>query len=183
MFRQYRNTSIFLIGLGIAIVMYAVGAMERLVSLLGVYGYVGALALGILYASALTAGFASLAFVAMGGDLNPIVVAMLGGFGCMVADLAIYSFVRIGIMTELRALANRFIPATGLAKLRAFSLRRGIRPLLPILGAIIIASPFPDELGVSLFAVAGVRIKALAAVALVLNTIGIYLLVTLGSVL
>jgi hypothetical protein len=46
-----------------------------------------------------------------------------------------------------------------------------------VLGAFIIASPLPDELGLTLMGMSKVRLAVLVPVSFVMNAVGIYLLV------
>jgi len=52
--------------------------------------------------------------------------------------------------------------------------------MLPVTGAVIIASPFPDELGVTLLGLSRVRNIHFLVVTYLLNTIGIFLIVLLA---
>jgi uncharacterized membrane protein YdjX (TVP38/TMEM64 family) len=49
---------------------------------------------------------------------------------------------------------------------------------LPVAGAIIIASPFPDEVGVSLMGLSKIKPWRFALLSFILNTAGIYILLT-----
>ena len=52
--------------------------------------------------------------------------------------------------------------------------------MLPIIGAIIIASPFPDELGVSLIGLSKLSTGKFILLSYVLNSIGIFLVVSVS---
>ena len=55
--------------------------------------------------------------------------------------------------------------------------------LSPIIGALIIASPLPDEFGITLLGLSKLKIMVLLPIALVMNMLGIYLLVTFSHFL
>ncbi|MBI4100613.1 hypothetical protein HY439_02625 [Candidatus Microgenomates bacterium] len=54
---------------------------------------------------------------------------------------------------------------------------------LPVVGALIIASPLPDELGVSLMGISKMKTYQFLIISFILNTIGIFLVVSASLVL
>ena len=50
--------------------------------------------------------------------------------------------------------------------------------MLPVIGAIIIASPLPDELGVSLMGMSQMKASRFILLSYILNSIGIFLVVS-----
>ena len=52
---------------------------------------------------------------------------------------------------------------------------------LPILGAIIIASPLPDEMGVGLMGISKLKTSKFILLSFILNAIGIFLIITAGT--
>jgi len=54
---------------------------------------------------------------------------------------------------------------------------------LPVIGAIIIASPFPDEIGVSLVGISKIKTYQFLLVSFILNAIGIFLVVSASAVI
>ena len=51
--------------------------------------------------------------------------------------------------------------------------RRMFRWVLPFVGALIIASPFPDEIGLGLMGLSRMRVRDLMIISFVMNAIGI----------
>ncbi|KKW19382.1 MAG: hypothetical protein UY63_C0015G0023, partial [Parcubacteria group bacterium GW2011_GWA2_51_10] len=51
--------------------------------------------------------------------------------------------------------------------------RRMFRWAIPFVGALIIASPLPDELGITLMGVSKMRASSLVAISYVMNSLGI----------
>jgi len=54
---------------------------------------------------------------------------------------------------------------------------------LPVIGAIIIASPFPDEIGVSLMGISKMKTYQFILISFLLNAIGIFLVVSASLVI
>ncbi|MDO8658949.1 MAG: hypothetical protein Q7K55_09495, partial [Candidatus Levybacteria bacterium] len=54
---------------------------------------------------------------------------------------------------------------------------------LPVIGAIIIASPLPDEIGVSLISISKMKTYRFLLLSFILNSIGIFSIVSISSVI
>ena len=103
--------------------------------------------------------------------------ALVGGAGALIADMGLFSFIRLSFMDEFKILKhNSFIRhiSSGVRtivpkKLRSF--------LVYVLVVFIIASPLPDELGVALLAgFTKVHPYGFAMMSYIGNTLGIFLL-------
>ena len=178
---RYPNLLVFLSGLVISLALFFTGGLTFVVDHLGRLNYPGFLLLGVFYPSALTGGFASIAFVAIGEKNNPLVVAVIGGFGAMLADLLIYRFIKIGIIGELRIFFSERLNFIKFSKMQEFFGLKFFRVPVFLLGLLVIASPLPDELGLLLLAPFGIKIKQSAPLLFVLNAIGIYFLAAIGA--
>ncbi|HEY4478659.1 MAG TPA: hypothetical protein VI775_02350, partial [Candidatus Paceibacterota bacterium] len=55
--------------------------------------------------------------------------------------------------------------------------------LSPLIGAFIIASPLPDELGVALLGMSKIRIAVLIPLSFTMNILGIYILIFFATFL
>ncbi len=162
-------------------VLFFTGSLVYAVDFLGKLSYLGSLILGALYASALTGGFASVAFVAIGEKNNPLVVAILGGLGAMFADFLIFRFIKIGIISEIKLLFEGRFNLIRTQRIKNFVGLRLFRVPALLFGFLVIASPLPDELGIFILASLGVRIKRSAPLFFILNASGIYLLALVGA--
>jgi hypothetical protein len=91
----------------------------------------------------------------------------------MCGDLILFFFIRDRFASDL-------MKAIKPAKIRHImhSFHFGfLKWLSPIIGALIIASPLPDEFGISLMGISKVRVVILLPVAFAMNVLGIYLLI------
>lgn len=132
---------------------------------------------GILYSSFFTSTIAVAVFIVLGVDgFNPLVVAVLGGIGSLCTDLLIFKFVKTDVAADLRFVDKKL---TG-GFFSRLAQRKPFHFLTFILGLIVIASPLPDELGVSLLAASKLNVRNFIILSYVLNTIGIFLIVLLG---
>ena len=114
---------------------------------LGGFGYIGAFIAGILFVSTFTVATGAVILLILAEQLHPIEIGLIAGFGAVLGDLTIFRFVKDNLTQELESLYNQFDSNHHLKRVlhsKYFSWS------LPVIGAIIIASPFPDELGISI---------------------------------
>lgn len=99
-------------------------------------------------------------------------VTILGGVGAACGDFILFRFVRDRIAQDLAYV--RTLPQ---AHQRHAILRSHIpRFVWPLLGALIIASPLPDELGILLMGLSRMNARTFFPISIVLNSLGILLI-------
>lgn len=126
---------------------------------------------GIFFTSAFTLAPAAIFLAELSQNISPWTVALFGALGAMCGDLILFLFIRDRLAEDIKGLFPK-------RAVRHFlnSFHLGFwKWLSPILGALIIASPLPDEFGVSLLGLSKVRIAILLPVAFVMNFLGILL--------
>ena len=103
---------------------------------------------------------------------------MIAGFGALIADLVIFKFIRSSFKEEVDKLSQEKI-VQNINNHVPNSLKRY---LLPVFAGFIIASPLPDEIGVTLLAaVKPISIKIFSILSYVLNTAGIFVILIIGN--
>lgn len=132
-------------------------------------GLLGAFIGGMLYATTFTFSAGILALILLAPHHNFFVFILVAGLGGLVADLVIFHFVKDNLSSEIIDIFNRL---GGKNFIKTFHLKF-FAWLLPVIGAIIIASPFPDELGVSLMGISKMKQSRFAIIAFILDSIGI----------
>lgn len=157
-----------------AVVLAQTGLIERFLLWLELpLAFESALA-GLFFTSVFTTAPAMVALGELmqhGGSLP--VVALFGALGALCGDLIIFRFVR----NRLLAHAATLIDCAGpMARLCTLSEVRIFRYLSLFLGGIIIASPLPDELGLTLMGLSRVRAGFFIPLSLLFNFLGILLI-------
>ena len=177
--KKYPKFSIFLLTIAIVTVIGCSSWGDRLSLLLNGLGWWGALLLGFLYSYAFTSALSSAGWLMFDGSRNIFLLAIVGGFGALLADLIIFKFIRNYFDDEIKKLSRE----------KAFIAIGRIIPrpirliILPFLGALVISSPLPDELGVTLIAIEKkFPEKYFIALSFILNTLGILALIWVGRV-
>lgn len=130
--------------------------------------------IGIFFTSAFTIAPAAVFFAKLSQTISPFTVALFGALGAMCGDLILFLFVRDRLAKDIENLFHKKV-------VRHFlnSFHLGFwKWLAPLLGALIIASPLPDEFGISLLGLSRVRIAVLLPVAFAMNFLGVLFITT-----
>jgi len=107
--------------------------------------------------------------------LNPWEIALIAGVGAVIGDMTIFQFIRTkGLVDEIK----HFFQYFGSDKLHHLIHTKYFSWTLPVIGAIIIASPLPDELGIGLMGISHLKTWKFVLVSFLLNSIGIFLIVS-----
>jgi len=81
-----------------------------------------------------------------------------------------------GLISEIK----HFFEFFGSDKLKHLMHTKYFSWTLPVIGAIIIASPLPDEMGVGLMGISKLKTKQFILLSFILNSIGIFLIASAG---
>ena len=170
---RLKNTSLLLVGVVGFFFLAKTPAVAGFIQDLGYLGYLGALIAGVFFVSTYTVLPATYVLFQLAKYNSPLEVAIFAGIGGMLGDYAIFRYIRDGVFSELRPYLRKF----GNRKLRRLFRTPYFAWMLPVTGAMIIASPFPDELGVSLLGLSKVSNIHFLVVTYLLNVLGIFMIV------
>jgi len=138
---------------------------------------VGSIVAGILYASTSTVALGAFILLDLAKKLPAIEIALLAGIGTTIADFMIFRFFKDDLISEITPIYNKL----GGRHLTKLTKHKSIQWLMPIVGAIIIASPFPDEIGIGLMGLSHIKNYQFVLLCLVLDISGVFLLVSAFS--
>lgn len=176
--RVIRDLVIILFSIFLAILLARSGTIDSFIKLFEGSFVLTALIGGILFTSVFTTAIGTAIFFVLGIDgYNPFLIAFIGGTGALVGDLLIFHFVRAELVTNLEALLEKKTRR----KLEHVTHHKVIAFGLALLGGIIIASPFPDELGIAFLAASGLKNSYFSIISYILNFFGILAIVFLGE--
>ncbi len=125
---------------------------------------------GIFFTSAFTIAPAAAVLGVLALKTSPLIVALFGAMGAVLGDLIIFTFVKDRFAYDLASLMG-----AEKKKLRHLIHMRIFRWLMPLVGAIIIASPLPDELGLLMLGISKTKTKILIPISFAMNFIGVLL--------
>lgn len=176
---RYKNLTFSFLSVCFAFFIFRYEPLHVFLLNLGRLGYVGAFIAGMLFVSTFTVATGSILLLILSESLSPVEIGIVAGLGALVGDLTIFKFIKDNVVEELTPLYNQ-IGGNHLTKIlhtKYFSWT------LPVIGAIIIASPFPDEIGVSLMGISKMRTYQFILLSFVLNAIGIFLVVSASNII
>lgn len=171
---RYKNLIWFFVSILIAFILLKLPIVQISLKQIGEWGYLGAFIIGILYTNTFTTIPALTMLYEFSLFLTPSELAILAGLGSVVGDFIIFSFFRHTVFAHLEPITKRLTnsPVKHILQSRYFVW------LTPVIGAIIIASPLPDELGIPLLSISKLKKWHFIILTFILNSIGIWILLT-----
>lgn len=127
---------------------------------------------GIFYTSFFTAPLSVLLLVFLDPNLSPYFLAVVAGLGAVLGDLIIIKILRI-IFIPFSFLRHQSSVKAFKKQLEKYHLNL----ISIILGAVIVASPLPDELGLILLGVSNLSYLKLAVLTFLLNGTGLLIII------
>lgn len=146
----YPKLFLLCVSIALAYVFFQTHLFEVISYKLNHHGYVSIFLAGCLFSYGFTTAFAIGMFLAVGDQVDILYAAPLAALGALLSDLLIFRFIRSEFQDEF----DRLKMTRPVLALQIF-LKEHLRPkaqvyLSWVVGGIIIGSPLPDELGVSL---------------------------------
>jgi uncharacterized membrane protein YdjX (TVP38/TMEM64 family) len=140
--------------------------------------YLGSFFAGIFFVYGFTAAPATAILLIIAKQQNIIISCLVAGIGSLIGDLIIFKIIRHSFQDEIDELSKEEI-SLQIGRSIPGSLKKY---LAVIFAGIIIASPLPGEIGVSLLAISTkISQKTFIVLSYVLNTIGIFVILWIGS--
>jgi hypothetical protein len=158
--------------MGAALLVYS-GGLGELFRLTQDYAYLQIVTAGLFFTSVFTTPPAIAALALLSQAHGVVATALLGALGSVAGDLIIFSFVRNHLSTHVQTMVRE---RGGGKRLRLLAHSRIYRSLTFLLGGLIIASPLPDELGISLLGFSKLRMRWLVPLSFSFNAVGIALI-------
>lgn len=166
--RSQMAVALFFLGCILAAALMTAPGVRVILEAVGESGYVGALVSGIFYAISVTAPLATVFFLSFDG-LHPFWAALFGGLGALLYDVLVFEVVRHALRPTLLEHVKERLPS---------------RYRLPtwtttLVGAIILASPLPDELAAGFLGLSSMRTRRFLLLSFLLNSAGIFVILLL----
>ncbi|MDP2874371.1 MAG: hypothetical protein Q8N84_03725 [bacterium] len=178
-YAYFRNLHLCFLGAALALVLSQIEPFRLWLMGLHSYGYLGVFLAGMLFVSTFTVALGATVLFYLAASLKPVEIALIAGFGAVLADYVIFRFVKNRLRDELLEIYKEVDRKNRLKKMfhsRFFSWS------LPVMGAIIIASPLPDELGVGLLGFSEVKTSRFLLLSYLLNSTGIFLVTSAAAI-
>lgn len=176
---KYKNLTLVFLGIVIAFLLSKIEVFHLFLLHLGNYGYYGAFIAGTLFVSTFTVATGAIILIILSQNLSPLEIGLIAGLGAVLGDFTIFRLIKNNLTFELESIYNHVDSKHHFVKLLH---SKYFNWTLPVLGAIIIASPFPDEIGVSLMGISKMKTYQFLLISFVLNSVGIFFVVFLSSI-
>jgi len=163
---------VFIASILSAVWLIKTNALTVIIASTAQFDVVGSFIEGLLFTSVLTTAPAIVAIIGSASYVPAWELALIGGAGAVCGDLLVFRFVRSRLVEHI--LRAMFSP---------WMLRLGARiasgPLWwlgPLCGTVVIASPFPDEIGLFMMGLSHIRLIQFIPLAFAANAGGIFLM-------
>jgi len=176
---RYPKIAILLVCTALSYIIFSNNHVENFILSLGSFSYLGIFIAGIFFSFGFSTPFA-IGFFVNSNPTSILLAAVIGGFGALISDLLIFKIIRFSFMDEFKRIERtRFI--NSIKKTLKKDLGSKINSyLIFILAGIVIASPLPDELGVSMLAgLSNINVKVMALISFIMNSLGILIILLL----
>ncbi len=194
--RRFKKDLIFLLSIALALYLAKSPHILNIVESSTVFVPLTIFIAGLLFTSFLTTPIAIVTLYALGQNHHPLYIALIGALGSALGDLVLIKLLRnfaskemplvflgsqmIGDFAHLFPKKVTEIPLKFVSREKRIFirlLRLGFMRswVLPVLGAMIIASPFPDEAGIILLGASAIDYRKVFVLSYLLSVIGIFL--------
>jgi len=174
---NHRNNVVIDIGLIVfsvlvAIILTRTGGLQGILTATQETRFIGSFIAGIFFVSIFTAAPATVALGEIAQYSSAISVAIIGGLGALVGDLMIFHFVRDRVSEDFSYL----VKMAKSKKIIAVFKFKMFRWLILFFGALIVASPLPDEIGVTMIGLSKLKTSWFIPLSFFLNSVGILII-------
>ncbi len=176
---HYKNTALLILSLIIFFLTVDTPLVKNAVAFIGSFGYLGAFFAGMFFVSTFTVAPAGVLLFYLAETLNPFGIALAAGLGGMSGDYLIFRFLKDRVFEELKPV---FIDHGGQPVRKLFHTPY-FAWAVPVVGAAIIASPIPDEIGIGMLGLSKIKTWQFVGLTFLLDAIGIFLIITFSKLL
>ncbi len=167
-----KDISIVALSVLIAIILLKTGILINILASSKKLELFGSFIAGMFFTSVFTVAPATVVLAEIARINSIFLVALFGGAGALIGDLIIFRFIKNRLSEDIlyllkKSKSERLI---SIFRLRIF------RWLIAFLGALIIASPLPDELGLMMMGFSKIKTSLFIPTSFLLNSLGILII-------
>ncbi len=144
-------------------------------------GYLGAFIAGLFFSSMFTTVPATVSLFILGNSLNPLIIAPIAAVGAMLADFLIFSIIKYKLAHHYGIFDRLLLWFRERRTVKYIKKHKVLKYSIPAIGAFIIASPLPDELGIAILGASKYNTKHFFIVAFLMNMLGILTITYFGN--
>ena len=172
-----RDLAIIIFSIVIAVILVRTGVINNLLTSTRELKFIGSFIAGIFFVSVFTAVPATVVLAEIAQSGSVFWRAFFGGIGALVGDLIIFRFIKDNLSDDFlylikKSKSERLI---SIFQLRLFGW------LIHFVGALIVASPLPDELGLTMMGLSKMKTWMFIPICFMLNFVGIFVIGTFAK--
>lgn len=164
-----RDIGVIALSIVVAVLLARSGIVGELLASVGGFALIGGFLAGMFFVSVFTVAPAAAVLIELFRANSLLEVALAAAAGGLLGDWVMFRFLRDHIAADLAYLARR----SPLRRLLAVFRLKCFHWLTPLVGALIVASPLPDEIGLALMGISGLRTALFLPLSFGLNFLGI----------
>ncbi len=166
------HIALIVISAAAAVALSRTGVFEKILETTNGFRVLGSFVAGLFYTSIFTVAPATVAFSEIAKNSGTLSIALIGGLGAVIGDALILIFLRRNITDDTAVELSR----SRYRVIRSAERSPLMRAAFALIGAAVIASPLPDELGLALMGISRVKLVWFLPIAFVCNAAGIAVL-------
>jgi len=167
-----RDVAITALSIFLALVLTKTGVLNDLFASTQEWRFVGSFLAGMFFVSLFTAAPAGVVLFEIALATPAWEVALFGGLGALAGDWIMFRFIRNNLTNNVGGLMKK----KSARRLALLMRRNPFRWLVPLVGAFIVASPLPDEIGLAMMGLSKVKSIVFIPVSFILNFLGILII-------
>lgn len=174
---KYKNTFFLLISLILFFYITDTDIGRKFIVDVSKLGYIGSFIAGIFFVSTFTVVPSGAVLFELSEVYNPFMVSLTAGLGAVAGDYVLFRFLKDNVFEEIKPIFMRL----GGSSLSRLMNTPYFAWLAPVIGALIIASPFPDEIGIGLMGISKLKTWQFLIISFVLSSLGVFVIITVAK--
>lgn len=167
-----RDLGVVAISIIIAVILAKTGVLKDLLITTQELRFIGSFLAGLFFVSVFTAAPAMVVLAGIAQTTSIWEVALFGGIGALMGDFLIFRFIENHLSEDIQWLVGK----TKREKLSSILHLRFFRWLAPFVGAFMISSPLPDEIGLAIMGLARMKMRIFVPLSFALHFSGILII-------
>ncbi len=164
-----RDLAVIVLSILVAVILVETGTVHKFLNFFGPWHYLGSFIAGFFFTSMFTTAPAIAVLSDLTYQYNIWAVAFWGAVGSVIGDSIIYRFLKDDLTDDFLYLFN----LASHKRWRHIFRSKLFKWLPPLLGALVIASPLPDELGMMILGLSKVNKRWFGLISFIFSFLGI----------
>ncbi len=167
-----RDLGIIILSIVIAVILARTGILTSILTSTQEVEILGSLIAGMFFVSIFTVAPAGVVLFEIAAANSIWEVALFGGIGALIGDLIIFRFIKDSLSEDIHWLVRK----TKQERLVSIFRLKILRWIVPFIGALIVASPLPDEIGLAMMGLSKMKTSVFIPISFTLNFLGILII-------